>query len=132
MEKIDYVKQYYAAYLAMKEAATEAIKKYGKELDVVKAIKTRLMKENDYKSEDEIYEDELYDALLDKLYYCLYETKHEILVDARITKVRYNKKDDCIEAYLSSEDGFINGWYADYAVSHETESIYITILTYIE
>ena len=127
----DYVSEYYAAYSAMKDAAIKAIKEYGKELDVVAILKKQIVKGCGYESEDEISNDELTDSIENNLYYCLYEDKHGFLADACITKVRYNKKNEYIEVYLESDDGFIDGWYSDYVVSHDTESIYITVLEYI-
>lgn len=127
----DYVGEYFAAYSAMKDAAIKAIKQYGKELDVVAILKKIIVKECGYESEDEISEDELSDWMHNNLYYCCYESKHGDIVNVCITKVRYNKKNDCVVVYLESDDGFINGWYADYVVSRETESIYITILDYL-
>lgn len=128
--KTDYVKNYIAAYKEMKDAAIEAIKNYGKTLDVYEICKQQFMEQTGCKDESEIYEDELYDFLCENTYSCVMEGKHENIYIVNIVKVRYNKQREMIDVYLETDDGDVSEWLPISWVTFEQDAVYQTILEF--
>lgn len=130
--QIDHVRFYLDAYKSMKQAAIEAIKNYGKELDIREACKLMYMKQQHYKTEDEIPEDELLDFIQFNTYSCVFCGKHEDLYPVNIMKVRYNESSKDIEAYLESDEGYIADWYPVSWISYEEAAVYMSILDFLK
>lgn len=130
--KIHYVQNYYAAYLAMKDAAIETMKNYGKTLEVHEVCKQLLMERMDYQNESEIMEDELDDFIWENTYSCVFEGKHETTHITNIVKVRYNETANDVDVYLETDDGYIANWMPISRISFGQEAVYQTILEFVK
>lgn len=130
--QIDHVRFYLDAYKSMKQAAIEAIKNYGKELDIREACKLMYMKQQHYKTDDEIPEDELLDFIQFNTYSCVFCGKHEDLYPVNIMKVRYDESSKDIEVYLESDEGYIADWYPVSWISYEEAAVYMSILDFLK
>lgn len=126
-----HLEKYYAAYKAMKEAAIEAMKEYGKRLDVRKECKKKLAKQKGYGSEEEITEDELHDFILTNTYSCFFIGKHEEIYLVNIEMVRYNEETKDVDAYLESDDGYVSDWYPVSWISGDVDAVYQTVLDFL-
>ena len=130
MERNDYVEKYLNAYKEMREAAIEKMKKYGKELDVYAEVDKIIMKEQGYKSVDEIYDEDRDDKYWE-LYNCVVEGRHETVFCCRIIKVRYDKKENDLDVYLEDDNGEACGWYPHWDVAFDKDAIYMTVHKYL-
>lgn len=128
----NYVENYFAAYKEMKDAAIEAIKNYGKTLDVYEICKQLFMEKMGYEDESEIYEDEFYDFICENTYSCVMEGKHGNIYIVNIVKVRYNKQREMIDVYLETDDRDVSEWLPISWVTFEKDAIYQTILEFME
>ena len=130
--QIDHVRFYLDAYKSMKQAAIEAIKNYGKELDIREACKLMYMKQEHYKTEGEIPEDELLDFIQSNMYSCAFCGKHGDMYPVNIMKVRYNEEAKDVEVYLESDECYIADWYYASWVSYDEAAVYMSILDFIK
>lgn len=133
MEKqINYVKNYLDAYKSLKKAAVEAIKNYGNVIDIKEKCKLILMEQQGYKREDEIPDDELCDFVQYNTYSCALFVGDVTLYSANVVKVRYDGKAKEVEVYLESDEGYVDDWYPVSWVNYGEESVYFTILEFLE
>ena len=100
----NYAEKYMDAYKEMREAAIEKIKNYGKELDVYEEINKLIVKEQGYKSVDEITDDDRDNYYWEHFFNCVFEGKNNFLYSCRITKVRYNEKENDVDVFLEDDD----------------------------
>lgn len=132
MKKVNYLEKYMDAYKEMREAAIEKIKNYGKELDVYEEINKLIVKEQGYKSVDEITDDDRDDYYWEHFFYCVFEGKHNFLYSCRIAKVRYNEKENDVDVFLEDDDYTLCEWFHHWDICYEKDAIYLTVLKYID
>lgn len=130
--KKDYVNNYFAAYKEMKNAAIDAIKNYGKTLEVYEICKQLLMERMGYKNESEILEDEFNVFISENTFSCVMEGKHGTVYIVNIVMVRYNERTETIDVYLESDDGYVAEWFPISWVSFGQDFVYQTILEFVE
>lgn len=130
MTNIDYVQNYFKSInklnADLEKKATDAIKKFGKEINIV-AIKAHdLNLDRD--------DDEVWDAVLSDSEFGIVETKHDDICECVILGVRYNKETDKIEALMYDYQWeIVDEWIViDYLYRDTQISVYVTILDYID
>ena len=135
----EFVQNYLDAYKAMREAAIEKIKNYGKTLEVEEVLKSRLMKKKGwtewpaYGSEEaDSVEDDILEWKYNEMYWCSFEGKHEHIYCGYIPMVRWNAERQEIEIYFDSNDGCVAEWLPESYIGFERDAIYQTILEFID
>jgi len=128
----NYAEKYMDAYKEMREAAIEKIKNYGKELDVYEEINKLIVKEQGYKSVDEITDDDRDDYYCEHFFNCVFEGKNNFLYDCRITKVRYNEKENDVDVFLEDDNYTLCEWFYHWNIFYGKDAIYLTVLEYID
>lgn len=118
-ENSEYVDAYVEAYQEMKRKAIEAIKKYGKELDIRQIIKDKNPDADD---------DELYSLIMNECYSVFYADNNGYIADCLIQGVRYNEERKRVEVVLHSSDGDIYEWMPTSYISGDDANVYMTIL----
>ena len=129
--KVNAAQNYYDAYKAMKEAAIEKMKNYGKTLEVIEVCKQRLMNNKGYANVDEITEDELENIRYNEAFSCFFTGKHGVIYGPQILMVRYNDETKDVDVYLETDEGDIDGWYPVSWVNNP-ETAYLTVLEFID
>lgn len=127
----DYAQDYIKARAALRVKAIAVMKSYGSVLDLLEIGKKRIIEANGYKDESEMYDDDLDCWRYDNLYYCAFEDKYETICSAMITKVRYNKENNDVDAFVHSDDGFVHEWRPISQIGFESDSVYLTVLEFI-
>lgn len=130
MTNIDYVQNYFKSVnklnADLEKKATDAIKEFGKEIDIfgIKAHDLNLDRDND----------EVWDAVLSDCEFGVVETKHDDICECAILGVRYNKETDRIEALMNDlQWGNVNEWMEIIYMWRDTQmSVYATILEHID
>lgn len=128
------IKKYIDALKRLGKKADEAIKNYGKELNMVAICKNELKAEGyDVDDVDDIDNlDVLEEYLWDETYVCRYTDKHGSVYDMRILKARYNNEKDDIEVYLKDVDGYLDeDWFPISYVDGE-DQVYMAILDFLD
>ena len=132
MPNIDHVQNYFKSVhklnADLEKKATNAIKEFGKEINIV-AIKAHDLNLDSVDDEDEVLESVYNDCEFGNV-----ETKHDNICECAILGVRYVKETDKIEAlmydYLWSD---VNEWVDIVNLCRNTQiSVYVTILDYID
>lgn len=134
-----FIQNYLDAYKAMRDRAIEIIKNYGKTLEIEQILKDRLMKEKGWKKWPKSWSDEYYSVMeeieewkYNEMYWCSFEGKFDQVYCGYITKVRWNDEREEIEVYLDSDDESVSEWLPDSYIGYEKESIYQTILEFLD
>lgn len=130
MTNIDYVQNYFKSVnklnADLEKKATDAIKEFGKEIDIfgIKAHDLNLDRDND----------DVWDAVLSDCEFGVVETKHNDICECAILGVRYNKETDRIEALMNDlQWGNVNEWMEIIYMWRDTQmSVYVTILEHID
>lgn len=130
MTNIDYVQNYFKSVnklnADLEKKATDAIKEFGKEIDIfgIKAHDLNLDRDND----------DVWDAVLSDCEFGVVETMHNDICECAILGVRYNKETDRIEALMNDlQWGIVNEWMEIIYMWRDTQmSVYVTILEYID
>ena len=130
MTNIDYVQNYFKSVnklnADLEKKATDAIKEFGKEINIV-AIKAHdLNLDRD--------DDEVWDAVFSDCEFGNVETKHDDICECAILGVRYNKETDKIEALMyDCQWESVDEWIViDYLCRDTQISVYVTILEFID
>ena len=129
MTNIDYVQNYFKSVnklnADLEKKATDAIKEFGKEIDIfgIKAHDLNLDREDE----------NVWDAVYSDCEYGSIET-HDGLFECAILGVRYNKETDKIEALMYDYQWkIVDEWMIINYLSRDAEiSVYVTILEYID
>ena len=131
MTNIEYVKEYYKNInrlnADLKKKAIDAIKKFGKEIDVVAIKAHELNLDRD--------DDNVWDVVYNNCEYGNVDTRYNNIRECAILGVRYNKEIDKIEALMRDYewDGTINDWMDINYMCRDTKmSVYVTILEFID
>lgn len=131
MTNIEYVKEYYKNInrlnADLKKKAIDAIKKFGKEIDVVAIKAHELNLDRD--------DDNAWDVVYNDCEYGNVDTRYNNIRECAILGVRYNKETDKIEALMRDYewDGTINDWMNINYLCRDTKmSVYVTILEFID
>lgn len=130
MTNIDYVQNYYKSVIKvngdLEKKATDAIKEFGKEIDIV-AIKAHDLNLN---RDDE----EVWDVVYDDCEHGNVDTRHDRNIECAILGVRYNKETDRIEALMQDYQWeTVYEWIdINYLCRDAQISVYVTILEYID
>ena len=130
MTNIDYVQNYFKSVnklnADLEKKATDAIKEFGKEIDIfgIKAHDLNLDRDDD----------EVWDAVLSDCEFGIVETKQDEICECAILGVRYNKETDRIEALMyDCQWELVDGWEEIIYLCRDTQiSVYVTILDYID
>ena len=129
MTNIDYVQNYFKSInklnADLEKKATDAIKEFGKEIDIfaIKAHDLNLDRDDD----------EVWDAVFSDCEFGIIDTKHDDICECAIWGVRYNKETDRIEALMDYQWENVDGWMEIiYMRRHTQMSVYVTILEYID
>lgn len=130
MTNIDYVQNYFKSInklnADLEKKATDAIKEFGKEIDIfgIKAHDLNLDRDDD----------EVWDAVLSDCEFANVETKYGNIYECAILGVRYNKETNKIEALMyDCQWESVNEWIdIDYLYRDTQISVYVTILDYID
>ena len=121
-----FVKDYIAAYAAMRDSAIEKMKNYGKTLDMVDMLKQEYLLE----SEDPTEEGEE-DYINSELFWCFVEGRHGNIWSVKITEVRWNNERQIIEVYLEDTYGDVSGWYYDTDIIGDNDMLWQAIHEFI-
>ena len=131
MTNIEYVKEYYKNInrlnADLKKKAIDAIKKFGKEIDVVAIKAHELNLDRD--------DDNVWDVVYNDCEYGNVDTRYNNIRECAILGVRYNKEINIIEALMRDYewDGTINDWMDINYMCRDTQmSVYVTILEFID
>ena len=131
MTNIEYVKEYYKNInrlnADLKKKAIDAIKKFGKEIDVVAIKAHELNLDRD--------DDNAWDVVYNDCEYGNVDTRYNNIRECAILGVRYNKEINIIEALMRDYewDGTINDWMDINYMCRDTQmSVYVTILEFID
>lgn len=131
MANIEYVNNYYKTInklnADLEKKATDAIKEFGKEIDIfaIKAHDLNLDRDDD----------EVWDAVLSDCEFGIIDTEHDDdnICECAILGVRYNKETDRIEALTDYQLENVDGWMKIIYMRRDTQmSVYATILEYID
>lgn len=130
MTNLDYVQNYFKSVnklnADLEKKATDAIKEFGKEIDIfgIKAHDLNLDRDNE----------EVWDAVLSDCEFGIVETKHDDICECAILGVRYNKETDRIEALMyDCQWEIVDEWEEIIYLCRDTQiSVYVTILDYID
>ena len=127
MKRKDYVADYLDAYKAMKAAAIEKMKDYGKTLDVREVIRQRIIatygEENEELLEDSFYE---------QSYACVFVGKHGDVYQTTVSKVRYNDNKEDLEVFLEEDNGCFSDWFDSFMVEYDRDAIYMTVFDFLK
>ena len=132
MTNIDYVNNYFKSRnklnADLEKKATDAIKEFGKEINIV-AIKAHDLNLDSVDDEDEVLESVYSDCKFGKV-----QTKHGNICECAILGVRYDKETDRIEALMYDyEWNAVDEWIEiDNLRRDVVMSVYVTILEYID
>lgn len=128
MTNIDYVQNYFKSVnkleADLEKKATDAIKEFGKEIDIfgIKAHDLNLDRDDA----------EVWDAVLSDCEYGIVEIQCTHIYECAILGVRYNKETDKIEALMHDYRN-VNEWMdINYLCKEAVMSVYITILRFID
>ncbi len=130
MINIDYVQNYFKSVNKLngdlEKKATDVIKEFGKEIDIV-AIKAHDL---NLDRDDE----EVWDAVYDDCEYGNVDTRHDGNIECAILEVRYDKETDTIEALMQDYQWeTVYEWIDINYLCRDTQmSVYVTILEYID
>jgi len=130
MTNLEYILKYYQGInklnADLEKKATDTIKKFGKEINIV-AIKAHDLNLD-------IDDDEVWDAACDDCEYGNVDTRHHGNVECAILGVRYNKETDKIEVLMyDSQLETVDEWMnINYLCRNTQMSVYVTILEYID
>lgn len=130
MTNFDYVQNYFKSVnklnADLEKKATDAIKEFGKEIDIfgIKAHDLNLDRDDD----------EVWDAVLSDCEFGNVETNHNDICECAILGVRYNKETDRIEALMYDYQWeIVDEWMEIIYMCRDTQiSVYVTILEYID
>jgi hypothetical protein len=128
MEKKEskFVKEYIAAYKAMRDSAIEKMKNYGKTLDMVELLKEEYQSESENPTEEGEE-----DYVNDGIFWCYFEGKHDNIWSCKICKARWNEERECVEVYLEDAYGDVSDWFMYSYITGDMEMLWHAIHEFI-